>query len=129
MLRSVTPGLTRSSHTVIPFVYPAVDPACTPSSGPVLANDAPRKGTFKEILSTLSSHSSEGSCADIVDSMDEVPHPTLRDGFSCILFLDQVISSLSEPFKFSLIGRITENRGSTPNSFILDAFVRTRFLG
>lgn len=114
-------------HTI--RVDPAVDPVCTTSSGPVLENEAPRKGTFKEVLTPLSPRSTERSFADIVSYMDEVPQPMLRDGIPGILFSDQVISSLFEHFKFSLIGRIIGNRGSTQNSSILDAFAHTHLLG
>lgn len=87
---------------------------------------AHRKSTFKEVLSPLSSRLTERSFADIVVSLDKVPQSTLRDGNPCILFSDQVISFLSEPFKFSLIGYITRNWDTTLNSSILDAFVHTR---
>ncbi|XP_075475010.1 uncharacterized protein LOC142505786 [Primulina tabacum] len=61
--------------------------------------------------------------------MEEVPAPTIRDGIPGILFPDQVISSLSAPFKFALVGRITGNRRLTPNSDILSALSCIGLLG
>ncbi|XP_073015540.1 uncharacterized protein [Primulina eburnea] len=61
--------------------------------------------------------------------MDEVPAPTDRDGVPGIFFPDQVISSLSAHFRFALIGRISGNRGLTPNKDILSALSCTGLLG
>lgn len=91
-------------------------------------NKAPRIRTFKEILNLFPHRSTDWSFAEFIDSPAEVLQLTLRDGISGIIFPDRVISSLSEPLKFSLIGRITDNRGSNLNYVILDVFSRTRLL-
>ncbi|XP_073026667.1 uncharacterized protein [Primulina eburnea] len=51
-----------------------------------------------------------------------MPVPTLRNGKPGILFPDEVISSLAEPFKFALVGKISGNR--SPNSGISAAFAK-----
>ncbi|XP_073032859.1 uncharacterized protein [Primulina eburnea] len=85
--------------------------------------------SFRDILRRSIPPSTVQSFADVHDSMDEVPDPTDRDGIPGILFSDQVISSLSAPFKFALIGRISGNRGITPNKDILSAISCTGLLG
>lgn len=91
-----------------------VDPVCTPvSEVPVDPKatkiDTQRCGvspmvTFKDILASNSSKSSTNSFSDMATFMDEIPPPITRDGIPGILFPDQVITSVSEPFKFALIG-------------------------
>ncbi|XP_075499935.1 uncharacterized protein LOC142538508 [Primulina tabacum] len=56
--------------------------------------------------------------------MEAMPLPTLKNGKPGIFFLDEVMSSLTEPFKFSLVGKISGNRSLVPNSEIYVAFAR-----
>ncbi|XP_075516332.1 uncharacterized protein LOC142551151 [Primulina tabacum] len=89
----------------------------------------PPSVSFRDIVSRTSPVLQSQSFADFVGSMEEVPAPIVREGIPGILFPDQVISSLSAPFKFALVGRITGNRGLTPNSDILSALSCIGLLG
>ncbi|XP_073023586.1 uncharacterized protein [Primulina eburnea] len=100
-----------------------------PVASKVSGRSVPPTVSFRDILRRSSPPSPDQSFADVVDSMDEVPAPTDRDGIPGILFPDQVISSLSAPFRFALIGRISGNRGLTPNKDILSALSCVGLLG
>lgn len=54
--------------------------------------------------------------------MDELQAPNLLNGIPGIRFPDEVISSLIEPFKFALVGKISGNRSAVPNNLIFGAF-------
>lgn len=54
----------------------------------------------------------------MINSIEEVPEPTLLDGKLGIRFPAEVISSWAEPFKFALVGKISGNRTLVPNPAI-----------
>ncbi|KZV14421.1 hypothetical protein F511_43334 [Dorcoceras hygrometricum] len=56
--------------------------------------------------------------------MAELPQPTMRNGIPGIQFPEEVISSFAEPFKFTLVGKISGRRATVPNQSIHAAFAK-----
>ncbi|XP_073149021.1 uncharacterized protein [Henckelia pumila] len=83
--------------------------------------------SFRDALVPPSPRVSTKSFADVINSLEDLPEPTFRDGKPGIQFPDEVISSLIEPFKFALVGKITGNRSTAPNSMISTAFSQMGF--
>lgn len=78
--------------------------------------------SFKDVLAPSSPRTRKKSFEEVLNSMEELPEPTLLNGVPGIRFPDQVIASLIEPFKFALVGKISGNRSAVPNNLIAGAF-------
>lgn len=56
--------------------------------------------------------------------MEELSAPTLLNGISGIRFPDEVFTSLIEPCKFALVGKISGNRSAVLNNLIYGGFFK-----
>ncbi|KZV48036.1 hypothetical protein F511_21457, partial [Dorcoceras hygrometricum] len=79
---------------------------------------------FRDVVAPTSPRSDKKSFAEVVNSMEELPQPTMRNGIPGIQFPEEVISSFAEPFKFTLVGKISGRRVTVPNQSIHAAFAK-----
>lgn len=74
--------------------------------------------SFQDVISPPSPRTAKKSFEDMMDSIEEMPEPTMLDGKPGIRFPETVISSWAEPFKYALVGKISGNRTLVPNPAI-----------